>query len=291
MKKLFLLIAGLGFLAALVGCLLGLTAKQVLATDRLVSLRIRGNGHIVARTQSIPAFEAIDASRGIKVTVTEAKAGIVRIEADDNLIDKVIVEVKNGTLRIGIDPSVKNLSDHHVAVTVPYHTKIGALEASSAASIRCDRPLKAAKTSLSASSASKIETDVESTNCKIDASSAAKIIAAVTAEECEIETSSAAKAVATLATRKCSFDASSASKIEAKGTAGQCEADLDSAAKLSADEFEVQDYDIEISSGAAADIRCTGTLRAEASSGGSVRYSGDCSTRIEKSSGGSIRAK
>lgn len=226
MKKLFLFIAGLGFLAAIIGCLLGLTAKRVFADERFASQHLKGSGRIVARTQNIPAFKAIDSSRGIRVTVTEAPQGAVRIEADDNLVDLVIAEVKQGTLKIGIDKSVKNLSDYHIEVTVPYHERIGSLKASSASSIVCDRPLKAGETTLAASSAAKIETAVEATTCKIDASSAAKIVAAVTAQECEIETSSASKVKATVTARKCAFDASSASKIEAEGQATRCEASL-----------------------------------------------------------------
>lgn len=291
MKKLFLFIAGLGFLAAIIGCLLGLTAKRVFADERFTSQSLKGSGRIVARTQNIPAFKAIDSSRGIRVTVTEAPQGAVRIEADDNLLDKVIAEVRQGTLKIGIDKSVKNLSDYHIKVTVPYNERIGSFKASSASSIVCDRPLKAGKTTLSASSAAKIETAVEATTCKIDASSAAKIVAAVTAGECEIETSSASKVKATVTARKCTFDASSASKIEAKGQATRCEASLNSASKLSAEKLDAETYDIETSSGASARIRCTGMLKAEASSGSSIRYSGDCSTRIEKSSGGSIQAR
>lgn len=290
MKKLFLFIAGLGFLAAVIGCLLGLTAKRVLADECFASRRLKGSGRIVARTIEIGGFDGIRVSRAIRVEIRPGKAGEILVEADDNIIDMVIAEVEEGTLKIGIDKSVKELSDYRIKATVPYSERIGSLEASGAASIVCDLPLKARKTTLSASSAARIETPVDATTCKIDASSAAKIVATVRAEECEIETSSASKVDATVAARKCAFDASSASKIEAKGQTTRCEASLSSASKLSAEKLDAEIYDIETSSGSSARIHCHGQLDAEASSGSSIRYSGDCSTRIEKSSGGSVQA-
>lgn len=54
MKKLFLLIAGLGFLAAVTGCILGLTAKSLIAAER-----IKGSGNLVTRTVTVPAFDAV----------------------------------------------------------------------------------------------------------------------------------------------------------------------------------------------------------------------------------------
>lgn len=291
MKKLFLLIAGLGFLAAIIGCLLGLTVKQVFADERFFARRVEGSGHIVTRTQEVPAFQAIEASRSVEVIVTDTDSRTARIDADDNLIDKVIVTVKEGKLKVSIDRSVKDMRDCHVSVTVPHPDGLRTLVANSAAQIRCKQPLTAAETALSASSAARIVATVEATECKIDASSAATIEATVKATDCGIETSSASQIEATVNVAKCDIAASSASKIEIDGTAQECEADLNSASKLAAKNFAVQHYDIETSSGSSARIRCTERLQAKASSGSHIRYSGQCETCIIKSSGGSVHAE
>ena len=269
MKKLFLLIAGLGFLAAIIGCLLGLTAKKVFADERFFAQRVKGSGRIVTRMQEVPAFQAIEASRSVEVIVT----------------------VEEGKLKVGIDRSVKDLRDCHVSVTAPHPDGLRSLVANSAAQIRCKQPLTAAKTKLSASSAARIVAAVEATECKIDASSAAMIEATVKATDCDIETTSASQIEATVNAAKCDIAASSASKIEIEGTAQECEADLSSASKLTAKNFAVQHYDIETSSGSSARIRCTERLQAKASSGSLIRYSGRCETRISKSSGGSVHAE
>ena len=64
---------------------------------------------------------------------------------------------------------------------------------------------------------------------------------------------------------------------------------MSSASKLNAEKFSTVNATIDTSSAASASIDCSGKLTASASSGSSVRYSGDCQTSLEKSRGGSIR--
>jgi len=265
MKKFFLFVAGLAFLSAIIGCVLGANAKNI-----FLGGSVKGSGKIVTRTMTVGSFDAIEASRGVQVLVADMPDDGIRIDADDNVADLVRVCVKDRTLHVGIDKSVNSLSDIHVTVAVPYDARIGKLKASSTASIVCKKPLSARKVALKASSSGQMEAVVDASECEIDASSAARIDADVTASECEV-------------------DASSAARIELKGSADRCDAELSSAAELSAGKFTVAKYDIHTSSGASADIRCAGQLEAGASSGSSIRYAGDCQADSDVSSGGSIR--
>ena len=188
-------------------------------------------------------------------------------------MEYVVVEERQGTLRVALDQGRKgarSVSNAHVTVTVPSNGKIRALKASSASQIVCRTALGADDFSIETSSAAKVEAAVKAGKCSLDASSASKIVAALDVEECRA-------------------DASSAAKITLSGKAAQFRANLSSAAKLSADELDAATCSIDTSSGSKASVHCTGTLRANASSGSSIRYSGDCSTHLSKSSGGSIR--
>lgn len=272
MKKLSLLFAGLSLLSAVVGCILGVNAKNIHAAASAFSSdrSLQGSGKIVSRTMGSEPFDAIEASRAVQVVVAETDESGIRIEADDNVMDQLMIHIKDRTLHVGIDKSVNNVSDIHVTVTVPYSERLGSLKASSSAKIRCKQPLKARVVTLKASSAAQIEAAAETAACKIKASSAAKIDASVRVADCEIE-------------------ASSASKVTVTGAAAACEADLSSASDLSAKKFEVARFDIETSSGASAHVRCTDRLKAKATSGSSIRYTGDCQAESHASSGGSIR--
>ena len=215
------------------------------------------------------AFDRIDAARAVKVVITDKTSGKIIIAADDNVMDYVVVEANGGRLTATIDKSINNLSNADVTVTVPANGSIRALDASSAAKISGDVVLNADKFAMDASSAAKIDVSVKAQSCAVAASSASKINASVEAVSCSVE-------------------ASSASKITLKGSAAKCTADLSSASKLSAGEFVVAECSVNTSSAAKAVVNCTERLHADASSGSSIRYSGDCRTSINKSSGGSV---
>ena len=209
------------------------------------------------------------AIKGNLLDITDKTSGKIIIAADDNVMDYVVVEANGGRLTATIDKSINNLSNADVTVTVPANGSIRALDASSAAKISGDVVLNADKFAMDASSAAKIDVSVKAQSCAVAASSASKINASVEAVSCSVE-------------------ASSASKITLKGSAAKCTADLSSASKLSAGDFVAAECSVNTSSAAKAVVNCTERLHADASSGSSIRYSGDCQTSINKSSGGSV---
>ena len=261
-------------IAVLLGTMITATTYFVCiaAPSVLFGKGIKGSGNIVTRTIETPAFDRIDAARAVKVVITDKTSGKITIAADDNIMEYVVVEAKGGRLTATIDKSVNNVSNADVTVTVPANGRIRALDASSAARITSDVTLTADKFSIDASSAARIDATVKSTTCAVAASSASDIDAAIETGTCTVE-------------------ASSASKITLKGSAAECSIDMSSASKLSAAEFAVTDCSVDTSSAAKATVNCTGTLRAAASSGSSIRYTGDCKTSISKSSGGSVSRK
>lgn len=203
MKKLLLI-------AVLIAACLSATAYVACVAAPLLGKNIKGSGKIVAKTVPAPDFDGIEASRAVKVVISD-KVSDIRIEADDNLIDLVVVRAVKGKLEATLDQKVNNIQNGNVTITVPANGKIRSL------------------------------------------------------------------------------DASSASKIILEGSAGTFRADMSSASKLNAEKFSAVNATIDTSSAASASIDCSGKLTASASSGSSVRYSGDCRTSLEKSSGGSIR--
>ncbi|WP_295959542.1 DUF2807 domain-containing protein [uncultured Alistipes sp.] len=258
-------------IAVLLGAMITATTYFVCiaAPSVLFGKSLKGSGNIITRTIDAPAFDQVDAARAVKVVITDKATDKITIEADDNIMDYVEVKAKGGRLTASIDKSINNVSNVNVTVTIPANGRIRSLDASSAAKITGDVLLTADKFSIDASSAAKIEAAVKAAECRVSASSASKIEAEINATSCTV-------------------DASSASKITLKGSAATCSIDMSSASKLSAGDFAVADCTVSTSSAAKATVNCTGKLRADASSGSSVRYTGDCQTSISKSSGGSV---
>ena len=262
MKKILLI-------ALLIGAMLSVSAYVVCVATPLLSNGVKGSGKIVTKTIPAPDFVAIDASRAVKVIVSD-KVSNIRIDADDNLIDLVVVRADKGELEVSLDQKIQNIQNANITVTVPANGKIRSLDASSASTITSNVALRADKFEIDASSAAKINATVDATLCKIEASSASKVLV-------------------TVKTTTCSAEASSAAKIELKGTTESFKADLSSASKLNGSELSAVNASIDTSSAASASIHCTGKLAANASSGSSIRYTGDCQTALSKSSGGSVR--
>ncbi|MCI7139757.1 DUF2807 domain-containing protein [Alistipes sp.] len=255
--------------------ILGATAATAVMAECIRNLKNRfaddySSDKRIERSVSGSDFHAIHASRAVEVLIVNASMQAIHIEAPEKLMPHVIVREQNGILQISIDKKVKRISNAAVKVYVPTNGKIDELQASSAAKIICQTSALGAE------------------SFTLDASSAGRIEAAVNTEHCRIEASSASMIKAAIRTGDCTIDISSAAKVVLAGSADKCTADMSSAAKLNAPEFQVARYEIGTSSGAGASIQCTEELRAEASSGSSIEYTGDCTTDLSRSSGGSI---
>lgn len=215
---------------------------------------IKASGNIITKEIPIPEFNAINTSRAVKVVLTE-QGDKIRIEADDNLMAWVIVEPEEGELRVTVDRQIKSINNAHVTVTIPVQGRtFRALRASSAAEIRGKEvELKGADLLVKASSAANVRADIKSKSCTAEASSAAE--------------------------------------ITLNGLTEYFESGSSSAGEVDASELTAQRADVTASSGSKTSVNCTESLKASASSGAGIHYTGDCQVEASKSSGGSIRRK
>ena len=237
---------------------------------------IKGSGHIVTKEIPAPEFDAISVSRAVHVILAE-QGDKIRIDADDNLMERVVVQAEDQELRITIDPEIKNVRNMEATVTVPVGNRmLCRLEASSASKIRGEEvELKSADLQIKASGAAEIETSVKARSCDIDASSAATVKAAVKAATCDIDASSAATVRAEIKSQSCTADTSSAASIVLKGGTNRFEGSSSSAGKINAAELTSKCADVQASSASSISVNCTETLKAQASSGAKIRYQGE----------------
>ena len=227
--------------------------------------RIKGSGNLITRTVAVGNFHTIDASRGVKVLLTD-EPGDIEICADDNLIEYVRVGIDGGELKITVAPRIHAVPSEQILVRVPYNGNIRKLEASSAAKIVAKTLFTGRMLEIEASSAARIRVDAQVETCEIDASSSAKVVAQIDADRLEADASSASS----ILVQKAVFEASSAASIEArKLVAHFCEAEASSAADIR--------------------VYCEQALQSRTSSAGSVSYAGPCSVNSADTSGGSTR--
>ncbi len=255
--------------------------------------RLKGNGRITSKEITVKqSFDAVYANRGVCVKLVAGTSRKLLVEADDNVIDHVTATVKEGRLVLSIDPAYSQLSNLHVTVTVPTDGRLGKLHASSAGRIFAEPTIRSEKVRLYASSAGKIEARVEAVGCSAEVSSAGSIRCETKARECKFRASSSGKITATAAAEKCDIETSSAAKVDIKGAALKSDIEASSAGKVYAAELASKQAKARVSSAGSISVYCLDTLEAEASSGGAIRYTGDCRIRkMHSSSGGSIRKK
>ena len=207
----------------------------------------RGNGQVVEESRTVSEdFTAVYASEGLDVFVTQGSDFSINVEADENIIDLIGTDIRDGRLKIH---AIENIgrATKNVYVTLP---NVSALETSSGADLIGQNTITATKIELEASSGSDLEIEVN----------AAEVVA---------ETSSGADIKVSGRTEVLYADASSGSDIKARGLlAKRCNADASSGADISVNVSESLTADA--SSG--ADISYTGdaTVQKKKSVSGSV---------------------
>jgi len=64
---------------------------------------ITGNGIVEKQTRKVSSFNALDISSAFDIFLTQGNEESLVIEADENIMEYIITEVRGGTLRIYID--------------------------------------------------------------------------------------------------------------------------------------------------------------------------------------------
>ena len=236
-------------------------------------------------------FNYIKASRGVDVVMSDEKGNKATISANSNLIDYVICKSSGGTLTIGIDDKVRNLSNFHVEITIPRRDNINVYQVASGASINIHPELTCPNVSMEVASGGSV--NCARINCDkllIEASSAGSVSGSFRIKECGIvETSSAADINISALAPELNLKASSGSTINVSGQVKHLDVDASSAASIKAYNLNAVTAEAEASSGASIKLNCSKSLEAEASSAADIRYTGDCSVERRASSGGSVK--
>lgn len=198
-------------------------------------------------------FHAIHVSSGIDLYLTQGKVTEVRVEAEPDLIGKIHTEVENGVLRILIRDKMNwNLNWNLTRKVYVTFTELEELHASAGSDVLSQNPFRLKTLKIDSSSGSDVE------------------IGDLSADFVSVTTSSGADAKISGKTGRMFADASSGSDLDCGGLVSEeCEA--------------------RASSGSDALVHVTGTLKARASSGGDVHYSGNPVSRdVDESSGGDV---
>ena len=134
---------------------------------------IKGNGEVVSEDRTINSnFNEIKVQQGIQVFLTQGNSTELKVEADENIIDLLITEVKDNQLKIYFEKNVNRAKARNVFLSTAVIKKI---KASSGASVKSENTFQVISLDLDASSGSSIKVYVNADDITTETSSGANI--------------------------------------------------------------------------------------------------------------------
>ncbi|MDA3891033.1 MAG: DUF2807 domain-containing protein [Salinivirgaceae bacterium] len=203
--------------------------------------------------RNVTGFSGVDVSEGIKVELTYGEKEFVEVTADEEYIDRIVTKLNGEELDIYVKGNNWNSWNKNILVKVTA-TKINKIKVSSGANVVSQNL-------------------IESEALKMSLNSGAHMKIAFKAP-------------------KASCEASSGANATLKGSAKVFKADASSGAGINASEVKAVSVNADVSSGAHISVHAEEEIEADASSGGSIKYTGSPKmVDVDKSSGGSVRKK
>ena len=175
---------------------------------------IAGNRKIVEQSRKITEdFTEVSVSDGLVVYVTQAKDFKIDVEADDNIIDLIATDIKNGKLRIHTRENI-GMATKKIYVSLP---EVMVLKSSSGAQLQCETLIESDKLTIDGSSGAQIQIELMAGNLDIDTSSGANLTVSGESNRTKVDVSSGGNIDATrLLAKICHADASSGGNLQIK---------------------------------------------------------------------------
>jgi len=206
-------------------------------------------------TRNVSNFKGVDVSAGIDLYITMGETESVKIVADDDIIDRIITEVKDGVLRIYVKQNGWfNWSGNETRKAYVTIKELNRIEASSGSEVKSENTLKGEDLKIRVSSGAGVNVDVYYKNLDVDTSSG--------------------------------------SDAKVTGKVKNLKVNSSSGSDINAGELESLICNASASSGSDITVKVTEELYANASSGADVKYYGNPSVKdIDESSGGDVTHK
>jgi hypothetical protein len=129
---------------------------------------VYGNKKVVTKERKTDSFTGIKVSSGIDVYLKQGNDESVSVEADENLHEYIITEVRGGILDVYSEYNIRDAERKRVYVTIK---EVNSVRTTSAGDVLGETPIKSDRLELSASSAGDIKLEVIAKDIDIDISS------------------------------------------------------------------------------------------------------------------------
>jgi len=126
-------------------------------SDGQIRRTVYGNNKVVKKEREAGRFSGLRVSSGIDVYLRQTGEESIEVEADENLHEYILTEIRDGVLHVYTEANIREAEMKRVYVTM---NDIRSLKTSSAGDIIGESPVKTGELELSASSAGDIKLEV-----------------------------------------------------------------------------------------------------------------------------------
>lgn len=133
---------------------------------------VEGHGNVTTQERKTDSFINLKVSSGIDVYLKQGDNISVSVEADENLQEYILTEVRDGVLNVYSEYNIRRAEKKRVYVTMK---DISSIKATSAGDIYGESKINSDELDLSASSAGDIKLDIKSKKLDVDISSSGDI--------------------------------------------------------------------------------------------------------------------
>jgi len=134
---------------------------------------IRGNQNVISESRTIDSkFNEIDIQQGIKLYLTQGNSNSLKVEADENIMELLVTEVKNNQLKIYFKKNVYKAKARNVYLTT---NSISSIDASSGSSVISENTWQSTNLQIHASSGSSVKFHVNADEISCSSSSGSNI--------------------------------------------------------------------------------------------------------------------
>jgi hypothetical protein len=149
---------------------------------------ITGNGNVIKQTRDLPSFSSIEVGGAFKVFLLQGDKESVIVEADENLMEIIITEVRGNNLVITTSEDIRNPEALNIYLTFK---TLDRMEISGACELSCDDRLKFGNLDLECSGASDVTLKMSAEALKLDFSGASQVDLFGNADEVNLDLSGA----------------------------------------------------------------------------------------------------
>jgi Putative auto-transporter adhesin, head GIN domain len=215
--------------------------------------RVRGSGHITTENRNESGFNRIDVSDAIDVYIKQDSTTSVKVEADDNILEYIVVNTSGSTLEIHTENNIRLKPSHKIKVYVS-NPEYKELQVSGASGIRSENEI-------------------------------------TSPDVLHVDMSGASEGRLEVNAPKISVNLSGASNANIKGKTKDFEGGASGASEIRGFDLLSENADVDASGASSIEIYASVKIAGQASGASSVNYKGNAQATVEKSGASSVNKK